>query len=67
MGFGDVLGKGDTTTVGVREQSPWRGQREGWGAGPWLVVWMVSAELRAGGELCARHPSPTGAPAPQGP
>lgn len=65
-GLGDVLGKGDSTTVGVRGLSPWRGAEGRMGCRSLALVRMVSAELRAGRELC-QAPQPHGNPSTAGP
>lgn len=68
QGFGMSLQmeKGTSPLQGSGCSVPGVGQREGWGADPWLVVSMVNAALRAGKELCARHPSHMGKLALQG-
>lgn len=58
--------KGTPALQGSGCSLPRVGQREGWGADPWLDVSMANAELRAGKELCARHPSHMGNLALQG-
>lgn len=65
-GLGMSLEKGTAPLWGSGDCLPGGGQREGWGAGPWLLCgWSVLSSELAGS--CARHPSPTGTPALQGP